>query len=83
MIEETDIKDLEEWLKKVDNSDIIQVFEYLIRGSRNHLRAFVSTLENMYGVKYEPQVLSQEEYEQIINSTMEAGNPGYGHDPTQ
>jgi len=59
----------------IDNPDIIQVFEYLMRGSRNHLRAFVSTLENMFGVKYGPQVLSQEEYEQIINTPMETGNP--------
>lgn len=81
LIEETDIKDLQEWLTKVDNPDIIQVFEYLMRGSRNHLRAFVSTLENMFGVKYEPQVLSQEEYEQIINSSMETGNSEYGHGP--
>ena len=83
LIEETDIKDLQEWLSKVDNPDIIQVFEYLMRGSRNHLRAFVSTLENLFGIKYEPQVLSQEEYEQIINSSMETGNPGHGYGPTQ
>ena len=80
LIEETDIKDLEEWLAKVDNPNIIQVFEYLMRGSRNHLRAFVSTLENMLGVKYEPQVLSQEEYERIISSPMETG-AGYGNRP--
>ena len=79
LIKETDIKNPEEWLKKGDNPDIIQVFEYLMRGSRNHLRAFVSTLEKMYGVKYEPKVLSQEEYERIINSSMETGNPGYCH----
>jgi len=42
-------------------------------GSRNHLRAFTSTLKNMYGIEYKPQVISMDEYEQIINSPMETG----------
>jgi len=42
-------------------------------GSRNHLRSFVSTLEKMFNVTYTPQVISQQEYEEIINSPMETG----------
>ncbi len=73
LIEETDIKDLQEWIAKVQHEDIKQVFECLMMGSRNHLRAFVSTLEKMFNTTYTPQVISQQEYEQIINSPMETG----------
>jgi len=48
------------------------VYENLLKGSRNHLRAFASTLER-YGVTYTPQFLSQEEYEEIVGSPMETG----------
>ncbi len=80
LIEEVDIKDLKEWLSKVDNADIIQVYENLMRGSRNHLRAFTSVLRQ-YGVTYQPQVLSMEEYTSIISGEMETGmgkGPGRG-----
>ncbi len=40
-------------------------------GSRNRLRAFTSTLKNIYDVEYAPQYLSEEEYQQIINTPME------------
>ncbi|WP_297127015.1 DUF2202 domain-containing protein [Thermococcus sp.] len=72
MIEELDIVDLQKWISKTDKQDIITVYENLMKGSRNHLRSFVSQLEK-YGVTYEPQYLSKEEYEQIINSPMETG----------
>ncbi len=80
LIEEVDIKDLKEWLSKADNVDIIQVYENLMRGSRNHLRAFTSVLRQ-YGVTYQPQILSMEEYTSIISGEMETGmgkGPGRG-----
>ncbi len=70
-IEEVDIIDLKDWISKVSHNDIKQVFECLMMGSRNHLRAFTSTLENMYGIEYKPQYLSEEEYQQIISTPME------------
>ena len=73
LIEETDIKDLQDWIAKVHHDDIKQVFECLMMGSRNHLRAFTSTLEKMFHTTYTPQVLPEKEYEQIINSPMETG----------
>lgn len=76
-IEEVDIVDIQGYLKDVDNEDIKLVYENLLKGSRNHLRAFVSTLER-YGVEYEPQYLSQEEYQEIITSPMEQGNDQRG-----
>ena len=45
-IEEIDILDLQERLAQTDNADIQQVFNNLLNGSYNHLRAFVSTLED-------------------------------------
>ncbi|AHF80669.1 DUF2202 domain-containing protein [Thermococcus paralvinellae] len=75
LIEEVDIKDLEEWLAKSDNEDIKFVYENLMMGSRNHLRAFVRNLEN-YGITYQPQVLPQDQYEQIISTPMETGYGG-------
>ncbi len=66
-IEELDIKDIREWLEKVDNEDIRQVFNNLINGSMNHLRSFVSVLKT-YGVDYQPQIISQEEFERIVSA---------------
>ena len=66
LIEEIDIKDLDEWLKHVDNQDIKAVFESLRNGSENHLRAFTRLLQNRYGITYTPQVLSEDEYRSIV-----------------
>jgi len=71
-IEDLDIKDLEEALEKVDNEDIRIVYSNLMKGSRNHLRAFTRILSRL-GVTYEPQYISPEEYQEIISSPHEAG----------
>ncbi|CUX78789.1 DUF2202 domain-containing protein [Thermococcus chitonophagus] len=75
LIEETDIVDLQERIAQTNKVDIIAVYENLMKGSRNHLRSFVKLLGSK-GVKYEPQVLSKEEYEEIISSSMETGGKG-------
>ncbi len=72
-IEEIDILDLERWLEQTDNEDIQLVYENLMMGSRNHLRAFTSTLEMQTGATYEPQYLTQEAYDEIVNGEMEMG----------
>lgn len=71
-IEEIDIKDLKEHLSFIQQTDIRNVYENLMRGSRNHLRAFVRNL-SMRDIIYKPQYLSQNEYDEIINSSMETG----------
>jgi hypothetical protein len=71
-IEEIDILDLQEHIAETDNEDIKLVYENLMKGSRNHLRAFVSTLERQ-GYDYTPQYLSQDEYTAIISSPIERG----------
>jgi hypothetical protein len=77
-IEEIDIIDLEEYLSKTDEADIVRVYENLMRGSRNHLRAFVSTLERQEGESYEPQYLDPETYDEIIGASVEPGANGSG-----
>jgi hypothetical protein len=73
LIEELDIKDLTEYLKEVTNENIIMVFENLVKGSRNHLRAFNRQLIRL-GVTYTPVYISQEEYNQIVSTPTEAGS---------
>ena len=69
-IEEIDILDLQERLAQTDNADIQQVFTNLMNGSYNHLRAFVSTLNTQTGETYQPQYLSAEAYQAIINAEV-------------
>ncbi|NPA63024.1 MAG: DUF2202 domain-containing protein [Methanococci archaeon] len=71
-IEDLDIADLQKWINETDNEDIKFVYENLMKGSRNHMRAFVRML-NRYGANYTPKYISKEEFEQIINSNTERG----------
>jgi hypothetical protein len=73
LIEEMDIKDLKDGLAVVENENIIRVFENLLKGSRNHLRAFNLQLTNL-GLVYTPVYISQEEYDEIVNTPMEQGH---------
>lgn len=70
-IEEIDIIDIQVQIDNyVDNQDIALVYDSLLKGSRNHLRSFTSNLEKQ-GVIYQPQYLSQQVYDEIVNSSME------------
>jgi hypothetical protein len=71
-IEDLDIFDLQQALNVVDNKDIRLVYQNLMKGSRNHLRAFVRSIESL-GSTYEARYLSQEEVQDIIDSSMEQG----------
>lgn len=73
LIEETDIADLEKLIAATSNSALLQIYGNLLRGSRNHLRAFASTLAT-YQINYTPTVLSTEAYTQIVTTPMETGN---------
>jgi hypothetical protein len=72
LIEEVDIEDLMNYLLETDNENVKIVYENLLKGSRNHLRAFVNQL-NVLGVEYSPEVLSESVYTDIISSPMEKG----------
>ena len=69
-IEDLDIVDLALYIDATANSAMIQVFESLQCGSRNHLRSFVSAIE-LLGNTYEPKYLTQEDYTLIINDSRE------------
>jgi hypothetical protein len=71
-IEDLDINDLNSQLLFIDNADITLVYESLLKGSRNHLRAFTSRLTDL-GFTYVPVYISQEDYDAIVSSPVEAG----------
>ncbi len=73
LIEETDIMDLQKTIDITDNADIQNVYGNLLRGSRNHLRAFVRRLESM-GIVYKASVLEQSAANAIVNSPTERGS---------
>lgn len=70
LIEETDIQDIEERKAITDETDILNVYESLLCGSRNHLRAFDQALKDQ-GVVYEATVISQEEWDAIASGERE------------
>jgi hypothetical protein len=72
LIEEVDMLDLQHAIDATDNEDIRELYETLLSGSRNHLRAFVGQIEDL-GMVYVAQVLSQEEVDAIVDSPMERG----------
>ncbi len=72
-IEDLDIYDLEEFSKLTTNDDILEVFDNLTCGSRNHMRAFYGQLL-LLGETYSPQYISQSELDAIINSSHERCN---------
>lgn len=74
LIEEIDLIDIQEAVNRVeDNNDIVLVYENLMKGSRNHLRAFVKNLDAQ-GYTYTPSQLDVEEYNSIISTGVERGN---------
>jgi hypothetical protein len=73
LIEETDILDIQEAIERAENVDIIATYENLLRGSRNHLRAFVGQIE-FYGEIYTPVLMDPEELNAIVDFPMERGN---------
>ncbi|MCK5475259.1 MAG: DUF2202 domain-containing protein [Candidatus Pacebacteria bacterium] len=72
IVEDLDIKDLNELSAKTNNADIIATYNNLNKGSRNHLRAFMRLIENNNG-SYIPQYISQTEFDDIISSEQEKG----------
>lgn len=77
-IEEIDILDLQERSTQTSLADIQLVYQNLEKGSRNHLRNFVRTLQNQTGETYVPQYLSEQNYQAIMSSGIEQGGAGQG-----
>ena len=72
LIEEIDILDLENAIAESTHDDVTRAYENLLRGSRNHLRAFVGQLESL-GIVYEAQKMDQARLDEIVDSPMERG----------
>jgi hypothetical protein len=82
LIEEMDITDIRNVEASVTDECIIMVFENLMKGSRNHLRAFSKQL-SLLGITYTPVYLTADEYTKIITTASETGRQymmkGRGH----
>ncbi len=77
-VEEIDILDLIEYIEGTEEANLEFVYENLLAGSENHLRAFVSQWEAQTGEAYVPQYLSQELYDRIMSASNARGGGG-GH----
>jgi len=72
-IEDLDIFDLQnKALPATDNEDVRTVYQTLLKGSRNHMRAFMRQLEAA-GETYEAQFITPELMESILSSPRERG----------
>ena len=80
-IEEIDILDLKESLEIIQNDEIQRVYENLLRGSENHLRAFTSNFERQTGETYQPQYLTQSDYDAILSNATSRGRRGNSNRP--
>lgn len=70
-VEELSLIDTQVQLDRIDDNDDIRfVYEQLLLGSRNHLRAFVNSLEAL-DTNYAPRYLTTEEYKAIITISIE------------
>lgn len=78
-IEEIDILDLQQRLTDLTNASIRQVYENLLSGSENHLRAFASTLTRQTGETYLPQYLSEAVYNAILSESVQNNAPMGGN----
>ena len=67
-IEDLDINDIDDFTANTTKPDLLNVYENLNCGSKNHIRAFTRWLENEE-VTYAPQYISVEEYNVILSSS--------------
>lgn len=64
-IEEIDMVDIQHAIDVTSHLDIVNAYQNLLEGSKNHLRAYVGALD-MQGFTYSPQYLSQELFDAIM-----------------
>jgi len=69
-IEDVDIRDLMKFSEETKNPAILNIFENLTCGSRNHMRAFISVLKT-YDATYSPKYISKDLFNQIIKGNHE------------
>lgn len=69
-IEELDIHDLNMSIAVTNNQDVRLVYDFLNKGSRNHLRSFFKNLSNAGGT-YSPIYITKAEFDAIVTSPTE------------
>lgn len=77
LVEELDIYDIQTMRSRTKDRDVLQTYDVLECGSRNHLRAF-SRLLGARSVTYKPVHLSQTAYDAIIAGKHERCGRKYG-----
>lgn len=68
IIEDLDINDIDHFINNTTKQDLLDMYDNLTCGSKNHIRAYTNQLENN-GVTYAPQYISVEYYTEILNET--------------
>ena len=69
-IEDVDIRDLDDAISGTTKTDLIDMYEMLECGSRNHMRAFTQQLKSR-NETYTPQFITQAQYDEVINGLHE------------
>jgi hypothetical protein len=71
LVEELDIADLRTASSRTNKSHILEVYDELDRGSRNHLRAFYKWMQRL-GSHYNPEHLSLSDFDSVAHSAHES-----------
>ena len=69
-IEDLDIKDIDDFEERTDRLDILNAYDKLKCGSRNHMRSYYGELINN-SITYVPQFISLNKLTEIINNSSE------------
>ncbi len=66
LVEEVDIEDLVDAMKRTDKKDLLAIYGNLLGGSERHLNAFVRNYEAVSGKPYQAQKLTQQAVDGIL-----------------
>jgi hypothetical protein len=72
-IEDRDIADLISLKQNTDKEDLISAYDFLLCGSKNHMRGFMNQISNNNGT-YTPQYIDEE----LFNEILETGHENCG-----
>ena len=73
LIEEVDMEDIQHAMDLSDEPEILNVYDNLMRASRNHLRGFVEVLANQGMEDYQAQYIDQAWVDAILAEETETG----------
>jgi len=68
IIEDLDINDIDHFINNTIKQDLLDVYDNLTCGSKNHIRSYTNQLENN-GITYAPQYISVAYYNEILSET--------------